>query len=323
MKTMNLWIRCIAAAVLATATISAVAQTAWPNKPLRVILPFPPGSPSDIVLRSLSEGLHSALGQPVVIENKPGAGGSIGAAEVARAPADGYTWLWTPDTVLTINPHVYRGIRFGLTDFTPVSVASSFSQVLVCHPSAKVSRLADLIDKARTENLSYASGGNGVPGHMAMEMLLFNAKVDMTHVPYKGPSPATQDVLAGTVPCGFLAGPTVLPHIQSGRLVALAISGQQRSEALPSIPTVAEAGYPDYDATFMSVMLGPKGLPPEIAATMSQALITALRSESVRSTLQRTDQRVVASSPTDAASMLQTASRRWADVARRINLTID
>lgn len=181
--------------------------------------------PSDIVLRPVAQQQHETLRQPVVVDNRPGAGGNIGTSEAARAAPDGYTWLMATDGVVTANPHDYRRLGFRVEDLVPVTIVTHFNQMLVCNPSMGVKSLADLVGKARGETINYASGGPGVPGHLAMELLLEAAKVSMTHIPYKGPAPAMQDVMAGQVPCGFLAGPTVLPQVRAGKLVALAVSG--------------------------------------------------------------------------------------------------
>lgn len=302
----------------------ASAQTGnWPERPLRVVVPFPPGGPTDIVLRIAGEAVRAALKQPVVQDNKPGAGGNIGAAEVARAAPDGYTWMFATDTVYTVNPSVYDKLSYRHQDLLPMLVASSFSQTLVCNPGVGVKSLRELVAKARTEKLNYASGGAGVPGHLAMELLLDAAKVSMQHIPYKGPAPATQDVIGGQVACGFLAGPTVLPHVRSGRLVALAVSGAQRSPVLPEVPTVAEAGYPGYDATFTLVMFAPGGTPAPIVAAMNKAMGDALRQPDVAEKLKATDQSIVAGTPAQVAALMQAQSRKWDEVVRRIGLRLE
>lgn len=309
---------------LATLAFAAAAQTGnWPARPLRVIVPFPPGGPTDIVLRTAGEAIRASLQQPIVHENKPGAGGNVGAAEVARAAPDGYTWMFATDTVFSVNPWVYTQLSYKPQDLVPVMVVTTFSQTLVCHPGVGVRSLAELVAKARTDKLSYASGGAGVPGHLAMELLLDAAKVSIQHIPYKGPAPAAQDVIGGQVACGFLAGPTVLPHVRSGRLVALAVSGVQRSPVLPEVPTVAEAGYPGYDASFMLVLFAPRGTPPAVVGAMNKAFADALRQPEVAEKLKLTDQNVVASSPADAVAQMQAQSRKWGEVARRIGLRLE
>jgi len=309
---------------LAALAISAAAQApSWPDKPLRFIVPFTPGGPTDIVLRTAAEKMQANLKQPVVLENKPGAGGNVGAGEIVRANPDGYTWGFATDTLLTVNPHVYSKLSFRPQDLVPVTIASEFSQTLVCNQTVGVKTLAELIEKAKHEKLSYASGGAGVPGHLAMELLLDDAKVSMQHVPYKGPAPAMQDVIGGQVPCGFLAGPTVLPHIRSGRLVALAVSGTRRSPVLPEVPTVAEAGFPGYDAGFMLVVYAPPGTPATLVSAMNKAITDALRQPDVVEKLKQTDQTVVADTPAEAAAVIEATSRKWGEVVRKIGLKLE
>ena len=303
-------------------TGSALAQ-AWPQRPIRIVIPHPPGGPSDFVVRTMTDKLQAALKQPVVIENQPGAGGNIGAANAARAAPDGYTWLVGTDTVMTVNPHVYKTMPFKPDDFKPVSVLSSFSQTLVCNPAVGVRTLAELIAKARSTSLSYASGGAGVPGHLSMELLLSMTGMQMVHVPYKGPAPATQDVLATQVPCGLLAGPTVLPHVRAGKLTALAVSGAERSPTLPDVPTMAEAGVKGYEADFSLVLLAPRQTPDDIVNRFRQAVVDALNTADAADKLKATDQVVIGSTPEAAAARLTKDLAKWGAVARKIGLSLD
>jgi tripartite-type tricarboxylate transporter receptor subunit TctC len=313
----------VAASALLGALTVAQAQTAWPGKPVRVLLPFPPGGPSDMVIRLAAEKMQIALKQPIVIDNKPGAGGNLGSAEVARAAPDGSTWLWGTDTLVTVNPHVYKQLGFKVEDLQPVTLGTTFSQTLVCNPALGVKTLNELIAKARAEKLSYASGGAGVPGHLSMELLQSMAGFEMVHVPYKGPAPATQDVVGNQVPCGLLAGPTVLPHVRSGKLVALAVSGQARSPTLPDVPTIAEAGVPGYAADFSLVMFAPRGTPQPIIEQFRQAFVDALKAPDVTEKLRASDQVVVGSTSAQAAAVLAADSKKWGDVARHIKLGLD
>jgi len=249
------------AALLGAGASSAQAQQ-WPDKPLRVIVPHPPGGPADIVLRGMAPKIQQVLKQPIVLDNKPGANGNNGTAEAARAAGDGYTWLWTTDTTLTVNPHVYEKMTFKTTDLQPVIRATVFSQTLVCNPQVGVKTVADLIKKAKETPINYASGGAGSPGHLTTELFSSVAGIQMNHIPYRGPAPAVQDMMGGQVQCGFLAGPTVLPHIRAGKLVALAVSGAKRSALLPEVPTVAEGGFANFDASFSILMFAPKSTPP-------------------------------------------------------------
>ena len=303
-------------------SLSASAQS-WPDKPMRVIVPLPPGGPSDIVLRGAAPKVQQLLGQPLVIDNKPGANGNIGTAEAVRAAGDGYTWMWTTDTTLTVNPHVYEKMPFKASDLQPVIRASSFSQTLVCSPKTGLKTVAELVKKAKTTALNYASGGAGSPGHLTTELFSAAAGVQMTHVPYKGPAPAVQDMLGGQVDCGFLAGPTVLPHVRAGRLVALAVSGAKRSPLLPEVPTVAEAGYPGFDASFSLLLFAPKSTPAPIVQKMHDALATALKTPEMVEKLAQSDQTVVAGTPAEATARLAQDTQRWGEVARRIQLRLE
>lgn len=313
----------IALALSAACACSVAMAQSWPQKPIKVIAPYPPGGPSDLVMRTAAEKIQAALKQPIVIENQPGAGGNIGAAAVARAAPDGYTFLIATDTLLTVNPHVYKTMPFRPDDLKPVSVLSSFSQTLVCHPSLGVKTLSELIAKARTTSLSYASGGAGVPGHLSTELLLNMTGMQMTHIPYKGPAPAMQDVLANQVPCGLLAGPTVLPHVRSGKLTALAVSGQGRSPTLPDVPTIAEAGVKGYEADFSLILLAPRQVPDEVVAKFRQAVIDALRTPEATERLKATDQIVIGSTPEVAAAKIAKDHAKWGVVARKIGLSLD
>ncbi len=305
------------------AITGASAQASWPDKPIRVVLPFPPGGPSDIVMRLAAEKMQATLKQPIVIENKPGAGGNLGAADVARAAPDGYTWLWGTDTLVTVNPHVYKKLGFKVEDLLPVTIGTQFSQTLVCNPALGVKTVSELVAKAKANKLSYASGGAGVPGHLSMELLQSMAGFEMAHIPYKGPAPATQDVLGNQVPCGLLAGPTVLPHVRAGKLVALAVSGNKRSPTLPDVPTMAEAGVAGYEANFALAMFAPRGTPPDIIERFRAAFVDAVKQPDVTEKLRAGDQVVVGSTPAQAAAVLATDSRKWGEVAKRINLGLD
>jgi len=314
------WLAGVAGVALAAA---AQAQGAWPEKPVRFIVPLPPGGPSDIVLRGAIEKMQPVLKQPLVVDNKPGAAGNLGAGEAARAAPDGYTWLWTTDTLLTVNPHVYPKLPFKPDDLVPVMRVSSFSQTLVCHPGVGAKSVADLVRLAKGRKMSYASGGAGSPGHLTTELFLSTAGIEMTHVPYKGPAPAMQDVIGGQVECGFLAGPTVLPQVRAGKLVALAVSGAKRSLLLPEVPTVAESGFAGFDATFSLVLFAPRGTSPRVVEAMHTALAAALKQPDMVERLRQTDQEVVAASPADSAARIAADHKTWGAVARRIGLQLD
>ncbi|TSD61106.1 tripartite tricarboxylate transporter substrate binding protein [Variovorax sp. KBS0712] len=312
-----------AAAVLATIAAPGHAADTWPTKPVRLVVAFPAGAPGDIVSRLMQPALQKALGQPVVVDNKPGAGGNIGMQEVARA-TDGHTVLVGPDTMLTINPHLYRKLAIRpMEDLVPVTQLAAFSQELVCFPGAGIKTLPELLAAAKAKPMSYASGGPGVPGHMAMEMLLADAGVQMQHVPYRGPSPAMQDVMGGMVPCGFLASPTVGPIIRDGKLVAIAVSGSKRLGSQPTVPTVAQAGVKGYDASFAEMMAMPRATPPAVVARLQAEVAKALAAPELRERLASMDLEVVANTPEEAARRLRAEHQRWGQVAARVQLQLD
>ncbi|MSQ56570.1 MAG: tripartite tricarboxylate transporter substrate binding protein [Limnohabitans sp.] len=314
--------RCALTALFGLFASLTMAQS-WPQKPIKMVAPYPPGGPSDIVMRIVADKLQLSLKQPIFIENQSGAGGNIGASYVARSAPDGYTFLIATDTIMTVNPHVYKNMPFKMDDFKAVSMLSSFSQTLVCNPSVDVKSVAELIAKAKSGSMSYASGGAGVPGHLSMELFLSLSGIQMVHVPYKGPAPAAQDVLAGQVPCGFLAGPTVLPHIKAGKLVALAVSGAARSPSLPDVPTVGEAGVKGYDADFSLVVFSLKQVPDEIVQKLRLAMVDALRSSDASEKLKSTDQIVIASTSEEATAKLNKDSAKWGSVIKLIGLGMD
>ncbi len=313
----------LAVPLLTAVNVAAQGVGNWPERPIRLVLPFPPGGPSDMTARLAAEKLQTSLKQPVVVENRAGAGGNIGTAEVTRAAPDGYTFMIGTDTILTVNPHVYKQLGFKVEALVPISLATAFNQTLVCNPSVGVRNLREMIAKAKAGSMAYASGGAGVPGHLSMELLQHMAGFEMNHIPYRGPAPATQDVLAGQVPCGLLAGPTVLPHVRAGKLVALAVSGSERSPTLPDVPTMAEAGVANYEANFKLVLFAPVGVNPAIVERFRQAFVEALKSPDVVEKLKATDQVVLGSTAAEAVRVLAADSAKWGDVARRIKLGLD
>lgn len=304
---------------------AASAQADWPSRPIRIVVAFPAGSPGDIASRLVADKLGQALRQPVVVENRPGAGGNIGADVVAKSPADGYTFLQGPDTIVTVNPTLYRKLNFKPGDLAPVITLARFNQMLVCAPSSGIRTLSDLATKARSapEGLNYASGGPGVPGHLAMEMYLTQAGLKMTHVPYKGPSPAMQDVLAGQVPCGYLASPVVTPMVKAGKLVGLAVSGSTRSVLAPQVPTMAEAGVTGYDASFSELLLAPKGTPDAIVRRMNEEISRIVKLPEVRTKLLASDLEPAPDQPAALARQIETDTAKWQAVIRRVGVYLD
>ena len=315
----------IRSALIGAALGAAQAASAqdWPAKPVRLVITFPPGGPSEIVSRMVGERLQGVFKQPFVIENRVGASGNIGAEAVASA-ADGYSFGVTTDTLFTVNPHVFRKMPFDpWRDIVPVTLLGSFSQMMVCNPAVPAKTLGELLQLAKREPLTYASGGPGVPGHLAAELLLASAGVSMLHVPYKGPAAATTDVMGGQVHCGFLATPTVLPHVKAGKLKALAVSTAKRSPLAPDVPPAAEAGAPGFDAPFYLVLFASRRTPGEVVALMNREVVKALDAPQLKERAAALDIVTVGGSPEESAKVLRVAASKWAPVVLRIGLKLD
>lgn len=308
---------------LATFVSGSVHAQEWPTKPVKIIVSFPPGSPGDVASRIVADKLGAALKQAVIVENRPGAGGNIGGDVVAKSPPDGYTILEAPDTILSVNPHIYSKMPFKPNDLVPLTYLATFNQMLVCNPSVPAKNLQDLIALGKKQEMNYASGGAGVPGHLAMELFLTMTNLKMTHVPYKGPSPAAQDLLGGMVPCGYLASPVVASHVKSGKLVGIAVSGNKRSVMAPQVPTMAEAGVTGYDASFGEVLFLPKGTPEPIVKRLNEEITKILNMPDVRERLNANDLDPVGDTPAEAAQQISVASKKWGQVAKQINLRVD
>jgi tripartite-type tricarboxylate transporter receptor subunit TctC len=313
------------AATLALA--ASVGGSAWaqsyPGKPVTVISAFPPGN-NDVIVRLVDGPFQAEFKQPLIIENRPGAGGNIAAEAVSRSAPDGHTLLVTVDTVVTVNPRVYRNLKFKADmDLVPVIYLANSAQTLVCHPSVPVKSVQELVAYARSHDMSYASGGQGVPGHLAAEMFLAATGVRMTHIPYKGPAAALQDLMGGTVQCGFLATPTVMPHVKSGKLIGLAVTTAKRSPIAMELPTMSEAGIAGYEAAFGQVLLAPRGTPPAVVAALNEAFGAVLAQPDVRTRMLAMDLDFIPNTPEQAAARLRREADKWALVVERLGLRAD
>jgi len=301
------------------------ALAAYPDKPVKVLVGSPPSSPSDITARLLAEKLAERWKQTITVENRPGAGNSLAAQQVAQAPADGLTLLVTPDTVVTVNPHIYKNLKFDpLAGLTPVATLASWTQVLACNGNTKIESVAQLVQAARARKINYSSGGSGTPGHLAGELFAAAAGIDLDHVPYKGPAPALQDLLGGQVDCSFIAIATLMPHVNSGKLKALAVSGAQPSPWLPGVPTFAQAlNKPGTDATFRLLLMVPKATPPAIVSDIETAVIETLKRPDVQERLRAAALEARAASSSETLATLTAEMPRWAALVKRLGLSLD
>jgi len=274
---------------LALAWVGApvLAQSAYPTRPLKLIAPFPPGGTSDVLARLLAQKLTESLGQPVAVENRPGAGGNIGHEIAAKSPADGYTLLLSNSASVVTNPRLYKRLGFDpIGDFAPISMVAAAGQVLVVHPSIPANSVAELTALLKTKpgQLNFGSGGKGIQSHISGEMYKSAVSVNMVHIPYKGTIQAVTDLVAGQIQIVFSDMVPAMPQIKAGRLRALAVTSPQRSAALPDVPTMIEAGVPNFDASVWWALVAPKGTPAEIVNRINADLAKIMALPDLRDT---------------------------------------
>jgi len=314
----------VAAALIAATTLAAgtaLAQT-YPAKPIRLIVPYAPGGPTDILARAVGQHLTEALGQQVIIDNRPGASGHLGTAQAAKLPADGYNFNMVGIS-FAIAPSL--GTRPGydaLHDFAPVSLIAGVNNMLVAHPSLPVKSVKELIALARRKpgELTYASGGRGGAQHLAGELFSSMANVKMTHVPYRGSAPGLTALMGGEVIVGFTDMLITLPHIHSGRLRPLAVTGATRSPQLPDLPTIAEAGLKGYDVTVWFGLLAPAKTPPEIVQRVQAEIARGIRSPALRQRLAAMGAEPHGSTPEAFAAFLRAEIAKWGKVVKAAGL---
>ena len=314
--------RTVMALALAAATSLAGAQTGAQTsagKPIRLICPFPPGGAVDIASRAIAAELQKVLGVTVTVDNRPGAGGNIGGAEAARAAPDGTTLFMTTSGINAINPALYTKMPFDpIKDLAPVIALVSLSNVLVLHPSVKANSVAEVIAQARAApgKMNYASSGSGTSVHMSGEMFKHLAKLDITHIPYKGSAPAVTDLLGGQVMMMFDNIPSALPHIRAGKLRALAVTGAKRDPLLPELPTVAEAGVPGYESGVWFGLTVPTGTPKEEIARLNDAAVKGTKSPEFIKRMTELGYSIIASTPEQMAEMNKAEVARWVPIVK-------
>jgi tripartite-type tricarboxylate transporter receptor subunit TctC len=306
------------AAVLALQAGSLQAQT-YPAKPVRVMVPFPPGGSTDIVARIVAQKLSTQLGQPMVIENRGGAGGTLGTAVVAKAPADGYTLVIGTTSTHVVAPSVYTKLEYDpVRDFAPVSLIAVTPYLLVVNPALPAKSLGELVQLMRSQpgKLNYASAGVGSTTHLAMEMLKAASDTYVLHIPYNGNGPAGTAVIGGQVEILFGSMPAVLPHARSGRVRPLAVGTPRRSPALPEVPTVAESGYPGFDASLWLAMMAPAGTPTAVIERLHKETIAAVGSAETKEALDKAGAEAITSSPAELAAMIRDGVAKYAKVVK-------
>ena len=303
---------------------AAFAQQPWPSKPVRIVVPVPPGGSLDLLARTLSKELAPALGQQVLIENVPGAGGNIAFGQVANAAPDGHTLLhgWDP---LSINTALYSSVPYKLSQFAPITLAITSPQVLVINPKLEAGNLEEFIALARRKPgvLSLASPGNGSPGHLASTLLGTLTGAEFVHIPYKGGGPALADLIAGHVDAAIVTLPAALQHVRSGRLKALGVSSARRAAGAPEIPTIAEAGVRGYELNSWQGFFAPAGTPPAIIQRLNAEIVRVLNNREIRDQLVAQGFEIVGSPPEGLAREIAEGTPRWAQLVKSSGAKVD
>lgn len=315
--------RALLAALVALAAAGPAFAQGWPAKPVRIVNNFPPGGPSDTIARSVADVLQKQFNQPFVVENKPGAAGNIGADAVAKAAADGHTIMFGIDSTFTVNPHIYKGLPFKPADLRPVMVMASSGLLVGVHPGTGFRTLQDLVAAGRKQPVTFSSAGSGSPGHLAAEMFTEAAGLKITHIPYKGNTPAVTAVLSGEVNAGVLATPGMLPHVKAGKITALAVTSRKRSTLAPQIPTVAEAGLPQLEQEVFYVAMVPAATPEPVVQVLQKALGDALARADVRARLENLDLHYEGLTGGAAAKRFADLSERYGKVIRATGMKVE
>ncbi len=308
---------------LAVLAAPAASQN-YPTHPVRIVIPLSPGGTTDVPGRMVAQKLSETLGQQFFVENRAGAGGTIGSDFVAKSKPDGYTLLLTASPFV-ISPHVYKNMPYNaLTDFAPVIRIATGPYVLVVHPSLGVKSVKDLIALAKQQpgKIDFASSGNGGAQHLVTELFMYMAGIKLNHVPYKGSGPAQQDLMSGIVKVSFVGTPIAIPHMKAGRLMALGVSTAKRSPEMPDVPTIAEAGVPGYEATVWIGMLAPAGTPKEIVAKLNGEIGKLVRTDEMRKLLIPTGMEPDPDTPDRFGAYLKVDYDKWGKVVRDSGATV-
>jgi tripartite-type tricarboxylate transporter receptor subunit TctC len=304
---------------------SAAAET-WPEKPVRIVVPFPPGSSPDLIARMLTDKLAQALGGTVIVENRPGAGGNLGTGLVAKAAPDGYTLGLSIPGPLAVNTVLYKKMEYDpFKELAPITLVALSPNVLVVDPKLGVNTVQEFIEavKARPGKLNYGSVGNGSASHLTMELLKMRAGMDIVHVPYPGSPQVNTAIVAGQIQAGFVVPATAMPLVQAGRLKAIAVTSSVRSVVVPELPTVAEAGFPGFESSAWIGMVAPAKTPRPVIERLSRELVAIIRSQDVREKMLRIYFQPVGTAPEGLSNLMRAERDRWARVIRQSGASAD
>ena len=316
----------IAALFFSCVAFGVLAQGAYPDQPIKWVVPYPAGGGTDTLARTLSDAMRAGLGQPILVDNRPGAATNIGSEAVAKSKPDGYTIMSADNAMMAFNEHLFKKLPYSPEkDFTYIGAIGRFPLALVVHPSFPANNFKEFLAyvKANPGKVNYASVGPGSPHHLAMEMFKYRTKTDMVHVPYKGAAPAVQDVVGGQVPVMFLDLPSGLSFIQSNKLRVLAIGTSKRSAVLPDVPTLAELGVADSDVFAFQGIVGPAGLPPAITTRLNTELNKALNNPVVVKKFTDFGMETIASTPDQFKALARAESERWGPIIKANHITLD
>jgi tripartite-type tricarboxylate transporter receptor subunit TctC len=312
-------------ALAAFASLAAQAQT-WPTKPIRLVVPFAPGGSSSIVARSIAAEMEKGLGEPIIVDNKPGGGGNVAMLEVAKAEPDGYTLIIGHIGTLAVNPYMYDKLPYDVDrDFTAVSLLAIVPSIFVVHESVPAKDLREFVALAKKEpgKMYYGSAGNGSAGHLAMEYLKQTTGIDIQHVPYKGTGPNITDLIAGRTQAAAAGTPPLMPHVKSGKLRIIAVGAAKRLHSLPDIPTVAEQGYPGFETTQWYGINAPAKTPEAVIKRLADEAAKAARSPKVAERFAADDAEAVGSTPAEYAAFIKKEQERWSKVVRTAHIRAD
>jgi tripartite-type tricarboxylate transporter receptor subunit TctC len=310
------------AGIAACASTAAVAQP-YPSQPIRIIAPFPAGGLVDVLARAVGEEISKSVGQPVIVENKPGAGGNIGAEVVSNAAPDGYTLLMTSPGIQSINQFLYKSMPFDPDKaFTPVSLVADMPMLVLVHPKTNITSLKELVAaaKANPGKMNFGSAGVGTTGHLGQALLVHVADMKVTHVPYKGAAPAVNDLLAGHIDGVVDNPPIVMAHIKSGKLVPLAVAARERLSVLPDVPTSVEAGLPDWQASSWFGLMAPAGTPPAVIQRLQTEVQKALKQPSMQRFITQSGIKLVGNTPEEFGKLIVAERKKWGDIIKAANI---